>query len=145
VVQDFSHPSTVSLINDMCIWTNGNSSNLMTIKLDASDDRRINSVREDIKGFAEKCNVYKKYAFFAAYCSPPFFVELSPIPIYFLESCALARRCLEILFQYVKYVGHSKYLWSHGGFVSRFLLECRKMTVRPIPNTKIDCSVIKCV
>ena len=32
----------------------GNSSNLMTIKLDASDDRRINSVREDIKGFAEK-------------------------------------------------------------------------------------------
>ena len=54
MVQDFSHPSTVSLINDMCIWTNGNSSNLMTIKLDASDDRRINSVREDIKGFAEK-------------------------------------------------------------------------------------------
>jgi len=57
VVQDFSHTSTVSLIDYMCIWIYviyGNSSNLMTIKLDASDDRRINSVREDIKGFAEK-------------------------------------------------------------------------------------------
>jgi phosphatidate phosphatase PAH1 len=28
------------------------------MKLDASDDRGINSVREDIKGFAEKSNMF---------------------------------------------------------------------------------------
>lgn len=31
---------------------------LMVMKLDASDDRGINSVREDIKGFAEKSNMF---------------------------------------------------------------------------------------
>lgn len=31
---------------------------LMTMKLDASDDRGINSVREDIKSFAEKSNMF---------------------------------------------------------------------------------------
>jgi replication factor C subunit 3/5 len=33
---------------------------LMVMKLDASDDRGINSVREDIKGFAEKNNMFQK-------------------------------------------------------------------------------------
>jgi replication factor C subunit 3/5 len=33
---------------------------LMSLKLDASDDRGINSVREDIKGFAEKSNMFHK-------------------------------------------------------------------------------------
>jgi replication factor C subunit 3/5 len=33
---------------------------LMVMKLDASDDRGINSVREDIKGFAEKSNMFQK-------------------------------------------------------------------------------------
>lgn len=33
---------------------------LMTMKLDASDDRGINSVRDDIKGFAEKSNMFKR-------------------------------------------------------------------------------------
>jgi replication factor C subunit 3/5 len=32
----------------------------MVMKLDASDDRGINSVREDIKGFAEKSNMFQK-------------------------------------------------------------------------------------
>jgi replication factor C subunit 3/5 len=36
----------------------GTSKNLMIMKLDASDDRGINSVREDIKGFAEKVNMF---------------------------------------------------------------------------------------
>jgi replication factor C subunit 3/5 len=35
-----------------------NSKNLMIMKLDASDDRGINSVREEIKGFAEKVNMF---------------------------------------------------------------------------------------
>ena len=38
----------------------GNNIKLMIMKLDASDDRGINSVREDIKGFAEKTNIFKK-------------------------------------------------------------------------------------
>ena len=38
----------------------GNNVRLMTLKLDASDDRGINSVREDIKGFAEKSNMFQK-------------------------------------------------------------------------------------
>lgn len=38
----------------------GNDIRLMVMKLDASDDRGINSVREDIKGFAEKSNMFKK-------------------------------------------------------------------------------------
>ena len=38
----------------------GNQKNLMVMKLDASDDRGINSVRDDIKGFAEKTNMFQK-------------------------------------------------------------------------------------
>jgi len=38
----------------------GSSKNLMVMKLDASDDRGINSVREEIKGFAEKVNMFTK-------------------------------------------------------------------------------------
>jgi replication factor C subunit 3/5 len=38
----------------------GNNIRLMIMKLDASDDRGINSVREDIKGFAEKSNMFEK-------------------------------------------------------------------------------------
>jgi replication factor C subunit 3/5 len=38
----------------------GNNMNLMVMKLDASDDRGINSVREEIKGFAEKKNMFIK-------------------------------------------------------------------------------------
>ena len=36
----------------------GKSKNLMVMKLDASDDRGINSVREEIKGFAQKINMF---------------------------------------------------------------------------------------
>jgi replication factor C subunit 3/5 len=36
----------------------GNQKNLMVMKLDASDDRGINSVREEIKCFAEKVNMF---------------------------------------------------------------------------------------
>jgi replication factor C subunit 3/5 len=38
----------------------GNNIRLMVMKLDASDDRGINSVREEIKGFAEKSNMFHK-------------------------------------------------------------------------------------
>jgi replication factor C subunit 3/5 len=38
----------------------GATKNLMVMKLDASDDRGINSVREEIKGFAEKVNMFNK-------------------------------------------------------------------------------------
>ena len=38
----------------------GNQKNLMIMKLDASDDRGINSVREEIKCFAEKKNMFCK-------------------------------------------------------------------------------------
>ena len=38
----------------------GATKNLMVMKLDASDDRGINSVREEIKGFAEKSNMFCK-------------------------------------------------------------------------------------
>lgn len=37
-----------------------NNMRLMVMKLDASDDRGINSVRDDIKGFAEKTNMFQK-------------------------------------------------------------------------------------
>ena len=37
-----------------------NNINLMVMKLDASDDRGINSVRDEIKGFAEKKNMFQK-------------------------------------------------------------------------------------
>jgi replication factor C subunit 3/5 len=38
----------------------GKNIRLMVMKLDASDDRGINSVRDDIKGFAEKTNMFQK-------------------------------------------------------------------------------------
>jgi replication factor C subunit 3/5 len=38
----------------------GDNIKFMIMKLDASDDRGINSVREDIKGFAEKTNMFYK-------------------------------------------------------------------------------------
>jgi replication factor C subunit 3/5 len=38
----------------------GKNIRLMVMKLDASDDRGINSVREDIKGFADKSNMFQK-------------------------------------------------------------------------------------
>lgn len=38
----------------------GKNVRLMVMKLDASDDRGINSVREDIKGFAEKSDMFHK-------------------------------------------------------------------------------------
>jgi replication factor C subunit 3/5 len=38
----------------------GNNIKLMVMKLDASDDRGINTVREDIKGFADKLNIFQK-------------------------------------------------------------------------------------
>ena len=37
-----------------------NNINLMVMKLDASDDRGINSVRDEIKGFADKKNMFQK-------------------------------------------------------------------------------------
>ena len=41
----------------------------MVMKLDASDDRGINSVRKDIKGFAEKKNMFQKGAKLIYFCS----------------------------------------------------------------------------
>ena len=38
----------------------GKNIRLMVLKLDASDDRGINSVRDDIKGFAGKTNMFQK-------------------------------------------------------------------------------------
>jgi replication factor C subunit 3/5 len=38
----------------------GDSKTLMVMKLDASDDRGINSVRDEIKGFAEKITIFNK-------------------------------------------------------------------------------------
>ena len=38
----------------------GKKKKLMVMRLDASDDRGINSVREEIKGFAEKRNYFTK-------------------------------------------------------------------------------------
>jgi replication factor C subunit 3/5 len=46
----------MALVNEIY----GNNKNLMVLKLDASDDRGINSVREEIKGFAEKQNIFHK-------------------------------------------------------------------------------------
>jgi replication factor C subunit 3/5 len=49
-----------SLINALARELYGSNMNLMVMKLDASDDRGINSVREEIKGFAEKKNMFYK-------------------------------------------------------------------------------------
>ena len=38
----------------------GNNMTMMIMRLDASDDRGINSVREEIKGFAEKMTIFNK-------------------------------------------------------------------------------------
>ena len=46
----------MSILNDYF----GKKRKLMVMKLDASDDRGINSVREEIKGFAEKKNYFNK-------------------------------------------------------------------------------------
>jgi len=47
-----------SLILALARQLYGNNINLMVMKLDASDDRGINSVREEIKGFAEKKTMF---------------------------------------------------------------------------------------
>ena len=49
-----------SLILALAKQLYGNNVNLMVMKLDASDDRGINSVREEIKGFAEKKTMFCK-------------------------------------------------------------------------------------
>lgn len=49
-----------SLIQALALELYGNNLNLMVMKLDASDDRGINSVREEIKGFAETKNMFYK-------------------------------------------------------------------------------------
>lgn len=46
----------LSVLNDYF----GKKKKLMVMRLDASDDRGINSVREEIKGFAEKKNYFSK-------------------------------------------------------------------------------------
>ncbi len=46
----------MSILNDYF----GKKKKLMVMRLDASDDRGINSVREEIKGFAEKKNYFTK-------------------------------------------------------------------------------------
>jgi replication factor C subunit 3/5 len=48
-----------SLILNLAKELYGNNMSLMAMKLDASDDRGINSVREQIKGFAEKQNMFR--------------------------------------------------------------------------------------
>ena len=47
-----------STIMALALKIYGENIKFMTMKLDASDDRGINSVREDIKGFAEKTNMF---------------------------------------------------------------------------------------
>jgi len=47
-----------STINTIAQEIYGDNIKFMIMKLDASDDRGINSVREDIKGFAEKSNMF---------------------------------------------------------------------------------------
>ncbi len=49
-----------SLIQVLAKELYGDNINLMIMKLDASDDRGINSVREEIKSFAEKKNMFFK-------------------------------------------------------------------------------------
>ena len=47
-----------STIMSIANYIYGDKVKLMVMKLDASDDRGINSVREEIKGFAEKSNIF---------------------------------------------------------------------------------------
>lgn len=49
--------STISAIVD---YIYGKNKAFMVMKLDASDDRGINSVRDEIKGFAEKMTIFNK-------------------------------------------------------------------------------------
>ena len=49
-----------STIMSIANYIYGDKVKLMVMKLDASDDRGINSVREEIKGFAEKSNIFVK-------------------------------------------------------------------------------------
>lgn len=49
-----------STINSVINKLYGNNKAFMVMKLDASDDRGINSVREEIKGFAEKMTIFNK-------------------------------------------------------------------------------------
>ena len=49
--------STIMTIADKLY---GNNKTFMVMKLDASDDRGINSVREEIKGFAEKISIFNE-------------------------------------------------------------------------------------
>lgn len=58
----YGSPGTgkTSTISALASEIYGDNIRLMVMKLDASDDRGINSVREDIKGFAEKSNMFQK-------------------------------------------------------------------------------------
>ena len=59
----FNHNSGVgktSTIDAIIETIYGNFKKVMVMKLDASDDRGINTVREEIKGFAEKRNILNK-------------------------------------------------------------------------------------
>ena len=49
-----------STILSICRELYGKNKTLMVMKLDASDDRGINSVRDEIKGFAEKMTINNK-------------------------------------------------------------------------------------
>ena len=49
-----------STINSIINYLYGDNKAFMVMKLDASDDRGINSVREEIKGFAEKMTIFNK-------------------------------------------------------------------------------------
>ena len=49
-----------STVNSIVNMLYGKNKSFMVMKLDASDDRGINSVREEIKGFAEKQTIFNK-------------------------------------------------------------------------------------
>jgi len=58
----YGSPGTgkTSTIIALAKYIYGDNARLMVMKLDASDDRGINSVRDEIKGFAEKSNMFHK-------------------------------------------------------------------------------------